>query len=95
MDATGIFNIPNGETPDQAAQRKQRIAAMALSQGAPQNIGQGLASIGESLLYRSQQHPQDQFPTAPTTQPDGTPATQNLFSPLKNWWTGNQNGGLY
>ncbi|WP_413710665.1 hypothetical protein [Rhizobium sp. Rhizsp82] len=84
----GMFNIPTDETPGQAALRKRRAVAQALSGPAPMTIGAGLAAIGDGLELR-QQRQNAMFPSAPGgAQPDFITAMQNLFS-------GGNNGGLY
>ena len=81
------FNIPANETPEQ---RKRRVIAQALSapSAMPQNVGEGLASIGQAFLTR-QANQNAAFPTAPGRgKADWATNFRNLF-------TRGNNGGLY
>lgn len=69
------FNIPTSETPEQAALRKQKMAASALTQGMPQNMGQGINALGQAMIQRGAQQNQ-QFPAQPIN-----PQTQQMTAP--------------
>lgn len=89
MDST--YNIPANETPEQAAMRRNRRIAEVLAgrpDVMPQNLGQGLAAIGDALVER-QAKQNAAFPVAPgAAKPDWATNFRNLF-------TRGNNGGLY
>ncbi|MEH3109470.1 MAG: hypothetical protein PGN22_05120 [Agrobacterium cavarae] len=81
------FLIPANETPEQAAQRKKMAVAQALMP-VPQNVGSGLAAIGDAILYDQEQQ-NAAFPVAPGG------AKPSFMTAMKNMFTGRNNGGLY
>lgn len=67
------FNFTPGETPEQAAKRRQSTMDM-LERGAtqaPQNAGQGMSAVAQALAYRRMQgqQPQAGGPAAPGAFP--------------------------
>lgn len=82
------FLIPPDETPEQATLRKRQAVAQALTAPMPQDMGQGMASLGNALAMRERQR-QAAYPQAPGG------AQPNFITAMKNLLSGGQNGGLY
>jgi hypothetical protein len=72
---------------DTEALRKRQAVAQALMQP-PQGIGDGIASLGQAMLYR-QQNQNAMFPTAPGG------AKPSFMTAMRNMFTGGNNRGAY
>lgn len=53
MTASFIFGGNTGETPESLAKKRALAEAMAMSNRAPRNVGEGLSAIGDAIAYRA------------------------------------------
>ena len=87
------FLIPPNETPEQIALRKRKAVADALTRGGqpqamPQNVGEGIAALGNAFVQRQQQQ-NAAFPTGPGG------VKPSFMTAMKNMFFRGGNGGLY
>jgi hypothetical protein len=82
------FLIPANETPEQAALRKRKAVSQALTAPMPQNVGEGLASLGNALTMRQQQQ-NAAFPAIPGGE------QASFMTAMRNLFSNGRNGGLY
>lgn len=93
-DLSYAFNGNTQGTPD-AARKRQAVAQamMGASQQMPQDIGGGLASLGNALQMRQQMRA-TQFPSAPQV-PGAAPQPFDFGNFMNKALGMNSGGGLY
>lgn len=84
---SSFISFPGEETDEQAAAKRKQAVARSLM-NPPQDMGSGIAAMGDAIAYRNAQL-NNAYPAAP----DG--GKPSLMTAMQNFMTGGRNGRMY